>query len=262
MYAIGGSWTVEKKKSGFVSEQNMICQGISYLRSSFFGGLVFLKAAAFIICGANDVLNVSYSERGAVEHRASRLGLLFGSVGVGCFIGPLFSDKYNDMNNPKVIQSICLVGFAVMTVGCIMMGTATQFSMVLFSSAFRSMGCSVVWINSSLLLQKFCAPDMLGRIASIDYSAALLSEGVSAVMAGLLQDHYGFSAEDVSLLQGLACAILLIAWSSYHFNGGGASAYEADKDDSSTVSSTDIESDQQETTSSLMAPLYIDRETG
>ena len=258
MYAIGGSWTVEKKKSSVPSEQNMISQGLAYLRNSFFGGLVFLKAAAFIICGANDVLNVSYSERGMAEHRATRLGLLFGSVGVGCVIGPLISDKYNDMNNPKVIQLVCIVGFAVMTVGCILMGTATEFSMVLFSSAFRSMGCSVIWINSSLLLQKFCAPDMLGRVSSLDYSAALLTEGLSAVMAGLLQDHYGLSAEDVSLLQGLCCAMLLITWSSYHFNGGGAAGYEPDKDDSSTVSSTDIESDLPETTSSLMAPLYIE----
>lgn len=260
MYAIGGSWTVEKKKSAYAPDQpNMIAQGILYLRSSFFGGLVFLKAAAFIICGANDVLNVSYSERGSVEHRASRLGLLFGSVGVGCFIGPLFSDKYNDMNNPKIIQTICLVGFAVMTVGCVMMGTAKEFWMVLFSSAFRSMGCSVVWINSSLLLQKFCAPDMLGRVASIDYSAALLTEGLSAVLAGMLQDRYELSAEDVSLWQGFASAILLIVWSVYHFNGGGAAGYEAlEKDDASTASSTDLESDAPETTS-LLAPLYIEQ---
>ncbi|GKZ01163.1 hypothetical protein MPSEU_001067700 [Mayamaea pseudoterrestris] len=261
MYAIGGSWTVERKKAtDFASEQNMIVQGISYVRNSFFGGLVFLKAAAFIICGANDVLNVSFSERGgSAEHRASRLGLLFGSVGVGCFIGPLFSDKYNDMNNPRVIQTICLIGFAVMTVGCIMMGTAKEFSMVLFSSAFRSMGCSVVWINSSLLLQKFCVPDMLGRVASIEYSAALLAEGASAVMAGLLQDKYLLSAEEVSLLQGLGCALLLIVWSSYHYNGGGAASYEIlDKDDSSTVSSTDIEADLPETVSFLMTPLHIE----
>jgi MFS family permease len=238
----------------------MIVQGVQYLRHSFFGGIVFLKAAAFLVCGANDVLNVSYSERGTMDHRSSRLGLLFGSVGVGCFIGPLFSDKYNDMSNPKIIQTICLVGFAVMTVGCIMMGVATDFYMVLFSSAFRSMGCSVVWINSSLLLQKFCAPEMLGRVASIDYSAALLTEGLSAVLAGFLQDRYSLSAEDVSLLQGLASALLFIAWSVYHFNGGGAAAYEAlasEKEDSSTVSSTDIESELPES-STLLTPLYID----
>jgi hypothetical protein len=119
------------------------------------------------------------------------------------------------------------------------------------------MGCSVVWINSSLLLQKFCAPDMLGRVASIDYSAALLTEGLSAVLAGLLQDRYSLSAEEVSLLQGVACTVLLFVWCAYHFNGGGAASYyEDDKEETSTAASTDVESDPEMST--LMVPLYTE----
>ncbi|GKY94491.1 hypothetical protein MPSEU_000415000 [Mayamaea pseudoterrestris] len=266
MFSVGGSWTVEeeREKPSGKAEQNMVIQGISYLRNAFFGGLIFLKASVFIISGANDVLYVSYSERGPPDYQASRLGMLFGSIGVGSFIGPLLIERFNDMDNPRVIQSLCLVGFVVMMVGCLMMGALTSFPLILFSSAFLSMGRSVVWINSSLLLQKFCAPEMLGRVSSIEYSAALLAEGVSAVMAGFLQDRFNVSANNVSLLQGFGCALLLTAWSFYHFSGGGATYDALDKDDSSTVSlteqedsssvsSTDIEADA-DTSALLLTP--------
>jgi hypothetical protein len=55
-------------------------------------------------------------------------------------------------------------------------------------SSFRSNGSTIIWVNSTLLLQTLTAKDMLGRILAIEYVFYTIFEALSATSAGRLQD--------------------------------------------------------------------------
>lgn len=255
MSLMGGKWCVaptEPVESVHGYVRGMVVDGINYLRNSFFGGLVLMKFSAAMIYGATDVLNVSFSERGDVSNRSARLGLLFASVGTGCLCGPLIADRYTDMSNPKTLQLVCVVAMLVIGLGTFMLGFADHFGQVLWLTGLRSMGQSVAWIYSSLLLQKFSNPEMFGRVSATDYSLASFAEGLSALIAGLMQDNLQLSAEDVSLYLGSLGLLLGMLWLCYHRAGRGACHYAVDAPSTGTTSSSSTESPAQSETMCLV----------
>lgn len=155
----------------------MFTDGISYLLSEPWGAFVFFKFCAALVFGAADILNVSFSERGidihsqtdVMEGASQRLGILFGFVGVGCLIGPLIIDGVTDMNKLESMEWSCLGSFLLMGIGCWGLSLGWGFVWVCFFTAVRSAGSSVVWVQSSLLLQKFSTNTMLGRVMSVSH---------------------------------------------------------------------------------------------
>eukprot|EP00581_Thalassiosira_minuscula_P014752 CAMPEP_0183721264 /NCGR_PEP_ID=MMETSP0737-20130205/13593_1 /TAXON_ID=385413 /ORGANISM="Thalassiosira miniscula, Strain CCMP1093" /LENGTH=530 /DNA_ID=CAMNT_0025951243 /DNA_START=101 /DNA_END=1693 /DNA_ORIENTATION=+ len=200
---------------------SMTMDGIKYLKSKPWGPFVLFKLCAALIFGAADVLNVSFSERGddgemdAMEGSSQRLGLLFAFVGVGCFIGPIIVEKYTHMDQAGSLERACVGSFFLMAVGCWGLSQVKRFLWVCIFTSLRSAGSSIVWINSSLLLQKSAASHMLGRVMAVDYALATLSEAFSAICAGVLQDNAGMSAEKVSFLEALLAIGAIAVWTIY-----------------------------------------------
>ena len=255
MFLIPGSFNVLEETEQTHDEtlwkqvHRMFLGGVWYLRNSFFGALVLLKASAAIAYGGCDVLNVAFSERGDPAGESSRLGVLFACVGVGCLFGPIFFDPFTDMDEPRSLQKVCVTSMALISLGCILMGIFDRvFWMTCFFTALRSMGSSVLWINSTLALQKFSSDEKFGRVASIDYSLALLTESLSVYVTGYLMDEPGFSPEAVSVMLGVAGVLLTLCWAVYDYLGKGAASYECNvkasssETDSTTESSTASES--------------------
>jgi MFS family permease len=128
------------------------------------------------------------------------------------------------MNCPKSLQLACLYSLLLSAVGTLLTGLPSPFWILCVWSAVRSMGSSVLWINSSLLLQKFSHAEMLGRVSAMEYALALFAEALSAVLAGVLQDNLSWTAEEVSIGLGAFGVVLSLAWGVYHFRGGGAAS--------------------------------------
>ncbi|KAL7522845.1 hypothetical protein ACHAWX_007563 [Stephanocyclus meneghinianus] len=206
---------------------NMIVNGLSYLRSKQWGAFVFLKGCAALIYGAADVLNVAFSEMGStsdstsrdanLEGSSERLGILFASVGVGCFLGPVLVESFTDMEKPSSLEGACLVSYLLMAIGCWGLAQINGFISICCYTAIRSAGSSVIWIHSSLLLQKFCENNMLGRVMAVDYALATLCEAISAMCGGLLQDKAGWSPESVSYTMSMVALSTLVLWARYFF---------------------------------------------
>lgn len=206
-----------KSNDGFFSRT---VDGFSYVRSKQWGAFVFLKFCAALIYGASDVLNVSFSERGPdgvtdMDGSSERLGLLFGAVGAGCFLGPVLVDNFTSMDRVQTIERACILSFAAMTIGCYGSSSVGGFAWVCLFTSIRSAGSSIVWIQSSLLLQKYSANDMLGRVISIDYALATLSEAFSAMVGGIFQDKLDLSAEKVAFLMSLVGLATFTIWFVY-----------------------------------------------
>ncbi len=99
-----------------------------------------------------------------------------------------------------MIARLCVVGFVFIGLGNSLMAALSQssFGWICASTVIRSMGSSLVWTDSALLIQKFTPPALLGRVNSIDTAAALLGDCVSNLGGGLLMDRLGFTPEQLS----------------------------------------------------------------
>merc|ERR1712159_971980 len=174
-----------------------------FIEEPLLGICALLKGSAALSWGAVDLLYVSFSAQGSESYPSKtslKLGILFGCTGIGCILGSVITDAISNLSFPRRIARLCLSGFCFMFVALFWMGaTSDIFASLCLSSIFRCIGSSIVWINSTLLIQKFTPQALLGRVSSFDSGAALLAEAISAMGAGMLMDRKGLSAEDLSL---------------------------------------------------------------
>ena len=222
-----GDWNAVDKSHSYDSLWDqvvgMTVQGYSYIQSVPWGPLVALKGTAALIYGAADVVNVSFSERSG--NPDLRLGTLFAMTGIGCVLGPILADPCTP--SLRSLQVACIVSMAILSLGFLGMGLANSFLAICVFNIVRSAGSSINWINSSVLLQSVASPEKMGRVLALDYAVALLTETVSALLAGILQDQADFTAEQVSLLMAAGAGVACLSWAVFHHGGGGAASIES-----------------------------------
>lgn len=150
-------------------------EGVEYIRGSSWGALVLLKASGGIVCGAADILNVAFSGDSAL-----RLGGLFACIGIGSLIGSSIVNASADLKQPPSVQKAAIMGLGIAVLGCMGTGLFHPFISICFFSVLRSVGSSLYWINSSLLI-----PDT--KILSTRYAWSCLCSGwrTGAVIRGL-----------------------------------------------------------------------------
>jgi predicted MFS family arabinose efflux permease len=206
-------------------QSKMFIDGIRFVavEMPMVGAFALLKGSAALVYGAADVLNVAFSEQGSEDNprlTSLKLGALFASVGIGCIIGSAASDQIASLSNPGRIFELCLTGYVLVWAGYLMIGLAStshSFGIICLAGTIRSIGSSLIWIDSTLLLQKFSPTAMLGRVQSLDFSAALLGEAVSALGGGLLLDDWRISPERLSLMLSFLGIGFFILWSPLAF---------------------------------------------
>jgi MFS family permease len=194
-------------------------QGLKFLfvQKPLLGACALLKGSSSLIYGAVDVLNVSFSARGSEldpSRTSLKLGSLFACVGVGCVLGSIITDALSDLSRPRMIARLCVASFACLSVAMFWMAaTPDIFESLCLSTVVRAIGSAIVWINSSLLIQKYTPQALLGRVSSFDSGAALLAEALSALGGGMLMDQIGLSAEELSVILGGIGLCFFFIWS-------------------------------------------------
>ena len=180
---------------------------------------------------------IAFSEAGDPADSNWKVGMLFSVVGIGCLVGPLLAEPYLDIERPTTVQLAIVLAFGLSTIGYFGWSFKFSFVWICLVALVRSAGSSIIWINSTLLLQKFSSPDMLGRVLAADYALALSAEAFSAYMCGILMDVGNLSAYQVSSVLAVVTAVQTILWSYYHLSGRGAGKYRKPKLESQTSSS-------------------------
>lgn len=208
---------------------DMTVGGANYIRKSSFWPIVLIKASSSLIYGGADVLNVSFSENVQTNDTTTdnnnyfdeeaihsrRLGLLFSGVGLGCLIGPFLADPFIKMKHPHTLLDACILAFLAQAIGCLGMGYFKEsFYCTVIYTSIRSAGSMNAWMYSSLLLQIYSKPDMLGRVMAVDYALALTSEASSAMLAGTLLD-LPQTPYQVSIVLSYIATFFFIVWVLY-----------------------------------------------
>ena len=192
-----------------------------FLEEPLVGACTLLKGSAALAYGAVDVLNVTFSERGSESDPSKtslKLGILFACVGIGCILGSLITDVVSDLSYPRKIARLSLGGFFSIFVALFWMAaTPDLFASLCMSTMIRSIGSSIVWIASTLLIQKFTPENLLGRVSSFDTGFALFMEAISALGGGMLMDQKDISPEKLSLFLGFIALLFFFYWSPLAF---------------------------------------------
>jgi hypothetical protein len=232
MTIVGGTWVVTNPETlatnlSLDGIKSLVFDGVRYLRQSYFGLLVLIKPSLALLWGAYDILVVSFADPGSEHNRSLRLGIIYATGALGAVIGPMLTDRYANMQAPTCVQKLCLYGMALLTAGIFAMGLLSDYFVLLcIVGVFRGMGSSMIWINSSLLLQKFTLPHFLGQVTTIELALNVLGEAASAFGSGFLIDSAGWTARQVSFaLSGLGVC-LIIFWTVYYLQGKGAAVFE------------------------------------
>jgi Major Facilitator Superfamily len=154
---------------------------------------LLIKGCGALLFGASDVINVTFSQNEDGVLDPQRLGYMFSAIGIGCLIGPIV------MPPQRCYLTTCIVSFYTIGLGYACMGWSEKFWFKCFWTGLRAAGTAVLWVDSSILLQTTTPATLLGRITSIDYAFALLAEALSALFAGVGQDH-GVSAANITFI--------------------------------------------------------------
>lgn len=210
----------------FVAFTRMTIEVIKYLWRSGFGVVVLLKSTGSIIWGATDVLNMEYAHVPDDEAATSeRLGIMFSCLGAGCLVGPVCANFFTDPDRPATLQLVCIGAIAFMMSSWIGYSQAASFSVICFFSFVRGCGSSVIWVNSSLLLQRLSVPEMLGRVLALEFAFMMFFESVIAYATGILVDK-GITKHEISTAVAAIAAGFFLVWSTYHLFGRGAARKE------------------------------------
>ena len=209
----------QSTSSGATPKNTTFMYGLqfAFIECPLVGAYALLKCTAGLAYGPCDVLNVVFSSRNSEtnpQRTSLKLGILFGCVGIGCIIGSTLCDLLVTLSQPLRIVRLCLVGYCLIALGALLMGMfPNHFEFICVSGVIRSIGSSLIWINSTLLLQKYTPPTLLGRVRAIDVAGALFGEAFSALGGGLLMDKKGISPENLSIMISVVAMGCFVLWS-------------------------------------------------
>lgn len=186
-----------------------------YLWTCGFAVLTLLKATAALIWGAEDIISTAFAEAGMTTESGTsvHMGLVFSFIGLGCFVGPTVANHFTDTSRPRTLLLVSLVGMCFQLASWLGMWQAHNFEMFLFFTVVRAVGSSIIWVNSTLLLQTLSAKQQLGKVLAVEYFTYTLTESTAASTAGHLADA-GVSKNQIALLA-VGVAIVSIAFWSY-----------------------------------------------
>mmetsp|Transcript_11169 Transcript_11169/g.22966 ORF Transcript_11169/g.22966 Transcript_11169/m.22966 type:complete len:606 (+) Transcript_11169:118-1935(+) len=208
-----------------------------YLVSCKFTMLVFMKATGNITRGSADVINVHYAHiDGDVAATSSRVGIIYSSVGTGCLLGPFVANYFTNIDRVASLQGACIIAMGINAFGWIGISSASSFPSLCLFNSVRSFGGSIIWINSTLLLQKLVPNKILGRVLSFDFAVTMFCDTMVSFATGIRIDS-GISTRTVALGSAGLMGILWVFWSSYHIARMGAARKSLNSEEKVSVPS-------------------------
>ncbi|CAL8462528.1 g2061 [Coccomyxa elongata] len=205
---------------GFTEELAALKEGAIYIsapKNRDAAAFALIKASGAIVWGASDILQVRFSNLPSMQSlgdSSTTLGLLFASIGLACFIGPVLSNRITPPRKPHLLRA-CAASFVLFFAGYLLMSVAPNIWALVPSTIVRSMGSSVVWVYSTLLIQLRVPNQLQGRMMALEMAAYVVAESMSAVLGGMAFDLIGLSVRSVALLMSGIAAVSAALWVWY-----------------------------------------------
>lgn len=161
--------------------------GLRYLRrNTDILAIALQKAAvALIISSPYQVLQVTVAEQVFVVGKGGgiSLGLIFGIVGVGTGIGPIFARYFTGDKNRSLRLAI-IAGYLISALGLLVGSSLSSFGLFLIGTLMRGVGVGIVWVFSTQLLLHLVPNQVRGRVFATEWAIFTLLSATGAALAG------------------------------------------------------------------------------
>ena len=139
------------------------------------------------------------------------IGILFAARGIGTAIGPIVARRISGEGKARMQISIG-ISFLIGGIGYIAFGSATTFALALIVLGIAHTGGSILWVFSTVLLQRDVEDNFRGRVFAAELALLTLTMAVSNYATGELLDRFRLSPRMVTI--GIGAFFLLpgVAW--------------------------------------------------
>jgi len=133
---------------------------------------------------------------------ATGIGVLFTARGIGTAIGPIVARRWAGETR-KQMQIAIGIGFLIGGVFYIAFAVSQSFFLALLFLAIAHTGGSILWVFSTVLLQREVEDKFRGRVFAAELALLTLTMAGSNYLVGELMDRFGFSVRAVTVCVGL-----------------------------------------------------------
>src|SRR5437867_1727719 len=128
---------------------------------------------------------------------ATGIGVLFTARGIGTAIGPMFARRWAGETR-RQMQTAIGIAFLIGGVFYFAFGTSQSFFLALLFLLIAHTGGSILWVFSTVLLQKEVEDEFRGRVFAAELALLTLTMAASNYLVGELMDRFGFSPRVVT----------------------------------------------------------------
>ena len=142
---------------------------------------------------------------------ATGIGVLFAARGIGTAVGPIVARRIAGEGRARMQTSI---GIAFLIGGAfyIAFGSASNFLLALLVLGLAHTGGSILWVFSTVLLQRGVEDDFRGRVFAAELALLTLTMATSNYLTGEMLDRLGWSPRVVTIGIGAFFLIPGILW--------------------------------------------------
>ena len=142
---------------------------------------------------------------------ATGIGVLFAARGIGTAVGPIVARRISGEGKRQMQVSI---GIAFLIGGAfyIAFGSASSFVLALIFLGLAHTGGSILWVFSTVLLQRGVEDNFRGRVFAAELALLTLAMAISNYATGELLDRFGLSPRAVAIGIGAFFIFPGVAW--------------------------------------------------
>ena len=142
---------------------------------------------------------------------ATGIGVLYAARGIGTAIGPIAARRIAG-ESQQSMQTAIGVAFLMGGLFYIAFGFSTNFALALVMLVVAHAGGSILWVNSTVLLQRAVEDGFRGRVFAADFALLTFTMAISNYATGELLDRFGFSPRAVTIGIGVLFLLPGMLW--------------------------------------------------
>ena len=142
---------------------------------------------------------------------ATGIGVLFAARGIGTAVGPIVARRIAGESRGRMQVSIG-ISFLIGGIFYIAFGSSTSFIFALFALGLAHTGGSILWVFSTVLLQRGVEDAFRGRVFAAELALLTLTMAASNYLTGEMLDRFGWPPRVVTIGIGIFFLVPGILW--------------------------------------------------
>lgn len=198
--------------------------GFRYLwYAPFVLAISLVKAVGALLWGGINVLELTFAESifrlndvawgvgRTIDGMTATLSFIYIISGIGTGLGPLMMRQWLGDRPVRIFLGIT-IGVVMMTFGTWYLGVAATLPFFLMATFIRTTGTGVMWVFSSAMLQLLISERFRGRVFAFELAILTLTQSISILMAGVMQDRFALSVQEIARYVGYFGMGMSIVW--------------------------------------------------